>query len=222
METKIILSDKSHLDLISKCHIRAFPTSLASALGPNFVKVMLSWYLSSDKVFIFHLENNQHIVLGYCGGIIVDGTLTTGSTSGMAQHTFKAAIWGFITRPWLIFHNELRNKWPILFKNILMKIGLKSKQHFSQEQVKHFSVEPSAGLVVIGVDPSAQGKGFGSILLKEFERIVSSRYGIKNLQLSVNVENLKAIKAYEKNGWHESSSNGKSLVMKKYLAIGED
>ena len=217
----MILSDNSHLEFISKCHIKAFPDSLASAMGTKFVKVMLSWYLSSNKVFLFHLVDNQNIVMGYCGGIIVDGTLSTGSTSGMAQHTFNAAVWGFITHPWLIFHDELRSKWRILFKNILMKIGLQSKQHFSEEQVRRFSAEPSAGLVVIGVDPSFQGKGYGSILLEEFERIVISNYkGIKNLQLSVNANNLKAIKAYKKNGWCEESSNGKSLVMKKYLAKG--
>ena len=222
METKVVTSNKTHFDLISKCHIRSFPESLSSALGSNFIKVMLSWYLSSDKVFLFHIENNLNVVIGYCGGIIVDGTLGTGSTSGMAQHTFKAAIRGFISHPWLLFHKELRNKWPIFFKNILMKIGLKSKQHFSREQVKQFSAEPSAGLVVIGVAPSFQGKGYGSILLQEFERIVFSKYGIKNLQLSVNADNTLAIRAYEKNGWFQASTNGKSFVMKKYIAIGVD
>lgn len=215
-------SSFSDLKKIAVCHKKAFPNSLSSALGIRFLTKMLSWYLSSDKVFLFHLENNEHDVLGYCGGIIIDGTLTTGSTSGMAQHTFKAAVCGFITHPWLIFHKELRNKWSIFFKNILMKIGLKSKQHFSKDQVKQFSQQPSAGLVVIGVNPSIHGKGYGTLILQEFESFVFSRYGIKNLQLSVNVDNSKAIKAYKKNGWFEASSNGKSLVMKKYLATEEN
>jgi ribosomal protein S18 acetylase RimI-like enzyme len=79
------------------------------------------------------------------------------------------------------------------------------------------SKEPRVGLVVIGVDPAFQGKGYGSLLLKEFERRAVEEYSIKNLQLTVLVNNEQAIRAYEKNGWHRESSNGRSLNMIKVI-----
>ena len=217
MEAKVVTSNKIDLDLISKCHIRAFPDSLACALGPKFVKVMLSWYLSSNKVFLFHLENSDGHCLGYCGGIVSDGTLGTGSDSGMAQHTFKAAIVAILTHPWVFFHKEVRNKWPIIFRNIKMKFGLSKKNHFSDQQVKIMSKEPTVGLVVIGVDPSYQVRGYGSLILKEFERVAVEDYGISKLRLSVKADNATAIRAYEKNGWQRGEGNDGSLSMFKFI-----
>lgn len=57
------------------------------------------------------------------------------------------------------------------------------------------------GLVVIGVKNNFHGKGYGSILLQEFERIARQDGGIKRIQLSVRASNKKAIKSYLRNGW---------------------
>ncbi|MFN4299831.1 MAG: GNAT family N-acetyltransferase [Thermaurantimonas sp.] len=205
----------SHLPSLARCHAAAFPHSLSTALGQRYVAKMLSWYLSSDKTFIFHIEDEHGQCAGYCGGIVSDGTLGTGSASGMAQHTFTAAIWAFLTHPWVLFHPEVRAKWPLLWKNILMKLGLRRRVHFSPEQKEKMAREPQVGLVVIGVDPKYQGKGYGSLLLKEFERKAVEEFGIRNLQLSVLADNHKAIKAYERNGWKKHSIHGKSLSMIK-------
>lgn len=104
------------LPKLAHCHRAAFPHSLATALGHRYVTKMLSWYLSTDKTFLFHLEDHAGNVLGYCGGMISDGSLGTGSASGMAQHTFSAAILAFLTHPWALLHPEVRQKWPLLKK----------------------------------------------------------------------------------------------------------
>lgn len=211
-------SSFSDLGKIAVCHRKAFPASLSSALGIRFVTQMLSWYLTSDKLFIFHLENNNGECIGYCGGLISDGTLGTGSASGMAQHTFRAAILAFLKHPWVLFHNEVRNKWPLIYRNIKVKLGLSQKNHFSFQQVKIMSKEPTVGLVVIGVDPIYQGKGYGSIILKEFERVAIENYGILKLYLSVKADNATAITAYEKNGWLRGEENDGSFYMSKFIA----
>ena len=136
----------------------------------------------------------------------------------MAQHTFRAAIRAFLTHPWVLFHPEVRAKWPVLWKNILMKLGLRKRVHFSPEQKEKMAREPQVGLVVIGVDPSYQGKGYGSVLLKEFERRAVDVYGIRKLQLSVLANNAQAIRAYERNGWVRHRQQGKSLSMIKYCS----
>ncbi len=216
-EPKIIRSTKEDLLLLSICHKLSFPNALASALGKRYVGKMLSWYLSTSKAFIFHIVNEDGRCSGYCGGIIIDGTLGTGSASGMAQHTFWSAIWAFVTHPWVLFHPEVIAKWPVIKKNILVRFGLKKKNHFTQVQQEKMSKEPKVGLVVIGVDPQYHGKGYGTLLLKEFERKAVYEFGIKNLQLSVMTNNSKAIKAYEKNGWQRGLQEGNSLNMFKVI-----
>ena len=203
------------LPRLARCHSTAFPRSLASALGPRYVSRMLSWYLSTDKTFLFHIEDAQGRCAGYCGGMISDGSLGTGSASGMAQHTFRQAVWAFATHPWVFFHPEMRAKWPVLWKNILMKLGLRKRVHFSPAQKEKMAKAPHAGLVVIGVDPACQGKGYGSLLLQEFERRAVEDYGIRKLQLTVLADNVQAIRAYERNGWIRGKVEGKSLGMYK-------
>lgn len=212
---KVILSQTSHLNTIAICHRSAFPESLTSSLGNRFVEAMLSWYLSTDKTFLFHITNSEGKCTGYCGAIISDGTLGTGSASGMAQHTFRAAIIAFLTHPWVIFHPEVRAKWPLLWKNILVRLGLQSRNHFTPEQTQKMALEPHVGLVVIGVHPSWQGKGIGSLLLQEFERRAVHDYGIHRLQLTVRSDNQQAIRAYQKNGWQRGEEKSGSLAMWK-------
>ncbi len=214
---KITTTLPSHLPALARCHRAAFPNALATALGQRYVAHMLSWYLSSDKTFIFHIEDEQGRCAGYCGGMVSDGSLGTGSASGMAQHTFKAAIWAFLTHPWVFFHPEMRAKWPLLWKNILMKFGLRRRVHFSPEQKEKMAREPQVGLVVIGVDPAYQGKGYGSLLLKEFERRAVEVYGIRKVQLTVLADNAQAVRAYERNGWVRGELRGERLGMWKMV-----
>ena len=164
-------------------------------------------------------SNDQFVLklLMVWGCMVSDGTVGTGSASGMAQYSFQAAVWAFATHPWVFFHPEVRAKWPLLWKNILVKLGLRNRVHFSAVQQQRMASDPRAGLVVIGVDPSYQGKGYGSLLLQEFERRAVEVYGVRKLQLSVLADNVQAIRAYERNGWHKGEEKGGSLQMWKYV-----
>jgi ribosomal protein S18 acetylase RimI-like enzyme len=203
----------TQLPMLARCHARAFPRSLSSQMGKAYLIKMLSWYLSTDKTFLFHLEENGQC-LGYCGGMISDGTLPTGSASGMTQYSFREAIQAFLLRPWLLLHPEVRKKYPFIWRNLWMKLGLKKKQQRSSAVQMQLKREPQAGLVVIAVDPAFQGKGYGTVLLQEFERR-AVQYGIFKLQLSVRADNAQAIRAYERNGWHRGEQQGESLMMWK-------
>jgi ribosomal protein S18 acetylase RimI-like enzyme len=217
MSSLIVSTLKKDLPKVALCHILAFPNSIATALGYFYLRKMFSWYLSSNKTFLFHIENEQGQCTGYCGGMISDGTLSTGSASGMAQHSFYSAIWAFITHPWVIVHPEVRTKWPLLWKNIRMKFGLTSKLNVTDEQRLERSLDPQVGLVVIGVDPAYQSEGYGSLMLQEFERRALEEYGITRLQLTVRLDNNHAIKVYEKNGWKQNKTTQESLSMVKIL-----
>lgn len=212
----MVLVNTTYEDLakIAKCHRACFPSSLSSAMGLNYLTKMFTWYLEVDKAFLFHIEDNN-ICIGYCGGIIKDGSLSTGSASGMMQHSFNAAIKAFLLRPWLIFHKEVSKKYPLFLKNLLVKLGIKNNAISSKKrEIK--KRKPEVGLVVIGVLPEYRGKGVSTELMRNFE-IRAKENNISKLQLSVLSDNNRAINAYKKNGWEIEENNKSSIVMTKEI-----
>lgn len=200
------------LEQLALCHISSFPKSLSSAMGKKYVAKMLEWYLVFPKAFIFCIEDNNKIV-GYCGGMINDGTSEHGSASSMTQHSFNAAVIAILLRPWLFFHPEMMNKYFFTLKNIFNKIKRKFIK-YTPNLEKAKTSEPKTGLIVIGVHQSEQGKGIGGLLLEEFEN-KSKKLNIHKMYLTVKADNFQAIKAYEKAGWIKEVQNGNSLKMNK-------
>lgn len=207
-------STYSDLTKIAKCHMACFPSSLSSAMGQQYLEKMFTWYLHVEKAFLFHVEEDN-VCIGYCGGIIKDGTLITGSASGMMQHSFNAAIKAFILRPYLIFHREIRKKYPLFIKNLLSRLGIR-KNEISQTIRTVKTKKPELGLVVIGVLPAYRGKGVSTKLMQHFE-IKAKENNIYRLNLSVLKENYIAIGAYKKNGWKITGEMESAVVMSKEI-----
>lgn len=217
---EIKYSGKTDLKKIAMCHISAFPDSLSSKMGKKYLSKMLEWYISDDKKFLFHLEENG-ICLGYCGGMIIDGTQQMGSASGMMQYSMNEAVTSFILRPWLVLHPEFKEKYQLVKKNLKAKFGKKKVLTKSASKTTPISemkneVVKETGLVVIGVISDSQGKGYGSLLLKEFEN-KTNQLNIKKMGLAVKSDNQKAIKSYERNGWKIDKQKDKYFEMVKYL-----
>jgi len=208
--SEIKIAKQENIQRIALCHRAAFPDSLSTALGLDYVSVMLSWYLSNENTFLFFVDENNHC-LGYCGGM-VRTKQGVGSASSMAQYSFNSAVKSFMLKPWLLLHPEIGTKYKFIFKNIANRF-LKRKDNIGDAGK---SFEPYAGLVVIGVDPYYQGKGYGSLLLKEFENISRQR-GLRKLILTVNSYNTQAINSYSKNGWKIVQVKEKSTSMEKLL-----
>jgi ribosomal protein S18 acetylase RimI-like enzyme len=210
MNYQIKMSSLDALVKISRCHRAVFPSSLSSALGIEYVKAMLSWYLTDENAFLFYVEENGHC-LGYCGGMLkkIQGV---GSASSMAQHSFNAAVLAFIQRPWLLFHPDVRAKRKFIVKNLINRLVKGS----DKQKKSKIPFEPYAGLVVIGVDPGHQRQGYGSLLLKEFEKITRQK-SLKRMTLSVRSDNHQAIKSYIRNGWSIKKVDGKHTSMEKLL-----
>lgn len=210
-------STRQDLMKIAYCHISAFPDSLSSKMGLKYLTKMIDWYLSDEKRFLFHIEEDGKCI-GYCGGMINDGTQTTGSASGMIQHSFNDAAKAILLRPWLLFHKELFEKYSLIIKNVKRKFFPKSNRSAIQKSASKKNSEAVTGLVVIGVAKGFQGKGYGSMLLKEFEKKTEG-FGIRKMALTVRGDNLQAIKSYELNGWKKGKLEGNSLEMTKDIRI---
>jgi GNAT superfamily N-acetyltransferase len=210
----ICITTKSK-DLINivKCHKSAFPNALSSKLGNTFILKMMEWYIESDRGVLFHLENKNNEIIGYCGGIITKQKGLHGAVTSISQYSFKTFVISYLIRPWLFFHPENIKKIPYIKKNILLKIGLyKAVRTINKEEFI-----PFMGLVVIGLKKEEQGKGLGSILLNEFEKRAIKSNDIEKISLSVKSENLNAIKSYSKNGWVIGEQTKTSLQMHKLI-----
>lgn len=203
----------SDLPGIVRCHKRAFPRALSSVQGDRFISKMMEWYISSDRGVLFHIEEGGRII-GYCGGIITLQPGLHGAVSSISQYAFSEFVQSYLRKPWLLFHPENLKKSNYIFRNILYKLGMSKPKKAGAASQSNF--ESFMGLVVIGLDPDFQGKGLGSILLQEFEKLARER-GVHHVQLSVISTNLQAIKSYQKNGWIISAKGEKSLQLKKVL-----
>lgn len=185
-------------------------------MGVKYLCKMLEWYLMDDRAFLFLLEEEGKC-RGYCGGLKFDGTSRVGSASSMIQHSFRAAVKTFFTRPWLFVHPEFIPKYKLAGRNVYKKVKKLFVKETARPAVRDASLpESHAGLIVIGVDSEFQGRGYGSLLLQEFE-IRSRGFGFEKLSLTVRSDNSQAIKSYKRNGWTIAAVNGKSTSMLKYL-----
>ena len=200
---------------VAECHIKAFPESLSSRLGVNYCTKMISFYIEDYRGVLFHLEEGDDI-LGYYGGLMIKIPGQSGSASSMTQYTFKSLILNLLIKPWLLFHHEIWNNLPLIRRNLYMRFFKHSERINASpgNPVKDFI--PSMGLVVIGVSPKHQSKGYGSVLLKEFESRAIEE-GFKRVHLSVKKNNYQAIAAYKKNGWEIAKEGDKELTMSKTL-----
>jgi ribosomal protein S18 acetylase RimI-like enzyme len=209
---KIIQPAYTDLVRIAQCHRKAFPNTLSTAMGQVYVEKMLEWYLLDDRAFIFFLEKNGNCI-GYCGGLKFDGKSPVGSASSMIQHSYHAAVVAMLKRPWLFVHPEFLKKYRLAFKNIWRRI-LRKMGFYTTVKPACTDIPPHTGLIVIGVDPAFQGKGYGALMLAEFERL-SNQFGYTSMMLTVKTSNAKAIKSYQRNGWVITQSDKKSTTMEK-------
>ena len=175
---------------------------------------MLEWYVAADRGVLFHLEDDGRVI-GYCGGIRVHEPGKPGAFTSISQHGFWVLVTAYLRRPWLIIHPENFRKSAGIFRNILIRMGLRQENakigHNARERFR-----ANWGLVVIGVRDDCRHRGYGSQLLQHFEQQASAD-GAEFVRLSVKADNTNAISAYERNGWKVSSRRENSLQMQKSI-----
>jgi GNAT superfamily N-acetyltransferase len=181
-------------------------------LGKGYVQKSLEWFLVNNKRFLFHCFHDGKVV-GYCGGFS-PAFYGDGSSSGMLQHAFKEAIKGTLLKPWLLFHPEIFHYYPHIFRNLKKKVFSSNKK--LSANVVQTPIEPTVGLVIIGVHPEYRGKGVFELLMKEFE-VQALKQNRTQVNLTVNKDNIRAINAYKKAGWLIKKQEVNEVKMNKFL-----
>ncbi len=212
IKNSLELATHTDLEEIAKLHCACFPRSLSTALGKNYCKKMLSWYIESPNAFMYFIQIGPNLA-GYCGGIINNEKQMIGSASSMIQHSLAEAKRAIILRPWLVLHKEFRNKFSLVMKNIFRRKLFKKGEIISEIAQDN---KESTGLVVIGVHPNFRGQGVAGDLLNQFE-LHTLKLEMKKMVLSVNSNNSTAINSYIKAGWKIINRSGNQIKMTKIV-----
>jgi ribosomal protein S18 acetylase RimI-like enzyme len=215
MDFKIRAATVADLPDIATVHRAAFPATFSTALGSKFVQKMLDWYLAYPNTFLLCAENEEGKIVSYITGMIYDGSMKTGSSSGMAQHAFNQGVISFLCRPWLVFHPETRKKFKFIWRNIKNRVKHgNSKKGAAIPKATIPLAERRVGLITMGTLPNLKRNGIGAALLTECEHVAVA-HGIYSIYATVNINNVAIRKCLEKLRWTPFNADGESLHLSK-------
>lgn len=202
-EIRLTLLDCEDCNSVARIHVASFPNSSLSKLGHEAVK---RYYIqqmdeSNDCVAVGAFHNNSMVGFIFAG--IFRGVLT-----GFVKKNRWFLVGRVLTHPWLVLNPMFRDAIKLALKK------LKNKKHSTATS----GINRQEFVVLsIAVDPKAQQKGIGQLLMDYIEDVAITR-GFKKMVLTVNPLNAKAIRFYEKNNWAVTgNSSGNNIEMTKQL-----
>lgn len=195
--------NQSDLPSVALLHAAAFPDSALTKLGLEAVRRYYEWQLNGphdvDALGAFHGDR----LVGFCFSGIFRGAM-----SGFLQRNWLFLTGCALIRPWLILNPVFRDR-VTLSMSILKRL---LRQFIKRRKTPYQSSSPkppkSYGILSIAVDPNYQGLGIGRILMERSEAIAREK-GFSEMDLTVNPQNEKAIRFYERLGWEKVVNEGR-------------
>lgn len=197
LKRELISLNINNLEVISKIHMAAFPTSSWSRLGKTVVEKYYLWQLNDQHPLV---SAKSYMIENKCAGFCFSGIFKD-STSGFISRNKNLLIKKALFKPWLILYPEFRNG-LLISKKLLKHFRLRQKAQINDNIQPR--INDSYGILSIAVHPDFQGYGVGKILLNHAE-LYAHENNFKKMHLTVNVKNNAAIGFYEKLGWEKVS-----------------
>ena len=199
----------NYLDEIAEIHMKAFPGRALSQLGLDTVKRYYKWQFEGphDLVAIGLFLDKK--LIGFCFGGVFRGAL-----SGFLRTNRNFLVGRVIAQPWLIVTNSLiRDRVSLSWRII------KPKRHTVKNKPVSRKLK-SFGILSIAVTPNMQGYGYGRMIMEKMENI-SKNLGFQQMNLSVDVENHKAIRFYEQLGWVKATTDDGTWKGRMIKSLGK-
>lgn len=202
--TEVVPLTPQYVDDAVKVHLEAFRGYANTKLGRRYVKQFLLWF-SRCKGGIALVAVDGGEVLGYVVGA------PAGYGSALNRELFPLVAAQALLRPWLVVDRRfVRAAWAKL-KSVF------SGRPSAVRQPPPVPPEQTMSLVGIGTRSAHRGRGVGTLLISDFERLAREK-GMRMLRLTVYADNAAARRAYERSGWKgEPPAPGAAMVYTKRL-----
>jgi len=190
MSENIMQLDPRHLAAVSQVHSRAFPDSALTRLGHEAVRRYYEWQMQGphEHHFIGVFDRNS------LAGFAVGGTARA-ALAGFVARNKSFLITRVLLRPRLIVSVRGRKAIASALETLKrVRVQCKATPSPKAESPRSF------GILAIAVDPACQGRGMGLQLMERIEQIAREHH-FARMHLTVGVNNVKAIRFYEKHGW---------------------
>lgn len=187
----------SDLEMITSVHFGAFPDSALTKLGRESVRRYYEWQIIGphDGVNIGAFVDGE--LAGFCFGGIRRGAL-----GGFLERNRAFLIRRVMSRPWLLSNPLFRQRAQFAIQRLFgrlrpVKAGTKPSAAAGNTQ----TLPPAFGILSVAVDPRFHGQGIAQLLMEYSENEARNR-SFTRMHLTVHPSNTRAVRFYEKMGWH--------------------
>jgi ribosomal protein S18 acetylase RimI-like enzyme len=202
---EVVPSDRDDLSAVAAVHIASFPSSFISRIGRDVVESMYAWHLETGTEAALHVARVDGRIVGF----VLHGRAFGSIDRFVLRHAAKI-VPRIVRHPSHFIGPEQAGRW---------RQGLTLlRSRLKRPAAEPSSTDGSIGILSIGVDPTVGGRGVGSALMAEVERLAIAK-GVRTLRLSVRTENDRGRRFYRKLGWvevEERPSGG--IEMRRELA----
>lgn len=173
--------DLRDLPAIVAVHCAAFPHTLLTAFGEKCVAEFYRWHLEGEHAVATIGVEREGVLVGFCV------LLWRSDLSGFFRKALSAIAWKLLRTPSLVLRPEFGSR-------VRGSLGLGRRRGGAPVPAT------SMRILSIAVSPSFQGKGYGQRLLEAASEIARDK-DATTLGLSVHLDNRRALRSYQRNGW---------------------
>lgn len=191
--------EAADLPRVAEIHLAAFPDSALTMLGVEAVRRYYEWLLTGPHECFALGALVKADIMGFCFGGVFQGAL-----SGFLRQNRAFLLGRILTRPWLSMNPLFRDR---------ASLGLRTLRSFGRNSAStredYSKAKPVSpfGILGVAVHPDSHGNGIGRALMFEAERIARS-CDFKEMQLTVQMNNHRAISFYEGLSWQKTLLQG--------------
>lgn len=193
---KVLKIEPGMINDVVKLHKVAFKDYLSTKLGDYYIKKMIKWFVLNKECISYCIFLNNEMA-GYVMGA------PKFYNKRLNKYIFFPALFSLLKKIYIIFDI---NFWKKIYWRLIGAFNKVKEQEKSKEFI----------LVSIGVSKDFSNKGFGKILVEEFEKEARKR-NYQFIKLSVFSDNINAIKFYEKLNYVKIFENKYYLIFYKDL-----
>jgi len=198
IKSEIKLLTTADLPVLVTIHQTAFPDSAITRLGQEAIKRYYHWLLSGPHPEAFRIGLfNDNQLLGFCFG----GRFNSATGGFLQQNRFFIAG-RVLTHPWFIFNPLFRERIKAGFFILRRIRQSRSTSTIAWQELAN----PSFGILAIATHPSFHGQGIGKCLMIAAEEQAQQK-GFRQMHLTVNPHNYRAVGFYEGLGWQKQKTD---------------